>query len=112
MDDRMNFERHSLWDEAFMETSATAAQTAESVHGRTHARGEATSDMELSPTQLIAQILDVNPSATRTYLSQFTARELKNYLDHLDAMQRPRGPQSRWIRRGDSRAIVAREAAL
>lgn len=109
MDDRTNFERHSLWDDAFMESSAVSAPAT------THARA-ATSDspdeVELTQAQLIAQILDVNPSATRGYLSQFTVRELKNYLDHLDAMQRPRGPQSRWIRRGDSRAIVGREAPL
>lgn len=61
----------------------------------------------MSQTQAIEQIIALNPTATPMFLSQFRADELRSYLDHLLAAQRPRGREARWCRPEGPRAIVA-----
>jgi hypothetical protein len=58
----------------------------------------------------VERILALNPRADTGFLSQFGAKPLETYLAHLEAAQIPRGPQARWVRPGDSPAIVWREA--
>ena len=54
------------------------------------------------------QILEFNPSATLEFLSEFSDQDLSNYLNHLLWLQQPRTGQARWIRPGDSPAVMAR----
>ncbi len=70
----------------------------------------ASAEARLTREQMVERILDLNKSATPTFLERFEDRPLRNYLDHLVAASSPRGAQSRWIRRGDTPAIVSRES--
>lgn len=60
--------------------------------------------------RIVDEIVTVNPAATREFLAQFSTDRLRDYLDHLRSTDLPRGANSRWIRRGDSPAIVGRES--
>lgn len=60
--------------------------------------------------QLVELIVSLNPTATPAFLGQFEDGMLRGYLDHLTAVQEPRGRGARWLRPADSPAIVAREA--
>jgi hypothetical protein len=75
----------------------------------------ATSDLFAQPPahltrpQLIDRIIAINPSASEQFLARFEDRQLSGYLDHLHAVQEPRGgTAARWVRPADSPAIVAR----
>lgn len=63
----------------------------------------------LSGLQLVERIMDLNPSATESYLGTFSDRALTSYLAHLETVGQPRG--GRWERPGDTPAIVVRETA-
>jgi hypothetical protein len=56
--------------------------------------------------QLVEQIIQINPTATSSYLQQFARGELREYLEHLLSAQRPRGRDSIWVRRESAHAIV------
>ncbi len=60
----------------------------------------------LSREQVVDQILTINPSAGRGFLEQFGADGLGDYLDRLINASSPRGGESRFVRRGDTPAIV------
>ena len=60
----------------------------------------------LTREQLTEHIRALNPSAPVEWLEQFDEPALAHYLDHLHNAQEPRGPASRWVRRGETPAIV------
>lgn len=61
----------------------------------------------MSRAQVVERIITINPTASVEFLARFADRELKGYLDHLNAVQEPRGRSSaRWVRPADSPAIV------
>lgn len=68
----------------------------------------ASSDLSclLTEPQLVERILALNPSATEEYLQGFDRNALSIYLRHLLAALEPRGRQARWVRPGDTPAIV------
>jgi hypothetical protein len=79
--------------------------------GRTCEQPECSSlPSRLTREQVVSRIIHINPTATAKFLSRFREESLERYLDHLLVASQPRGPQSRWIRPGDSPAIVARES--
>ena len=59
---------------------------------------------------LMSQIITINPTASAAFLERFGTRDLEHYLRHLNAAQRPRGADARWVRPEGSRGIVHREA--
>jgi len=61
----------------------------------------------LTHAQAIERIIELNPTATPLFLSQFRAEELRSYLEHLLSAQSPRGREARWRRPEGTRAIVA-----
>lgn len=60
----------------------------------------------LTREQLVEQILAHNPSAASVALERFDGNALAVYLQHLLAAQTPRGRAARWLRPGDTPAIV------
>ncbi len=70
------------------------------------APGERSGAWRLSREQVVDQILTINPSAGRGFLEQFGADGLGEYLDRLIKARSPRGGESRFVRRGDTPAIV------
>ena len=64
--------------------------------------------MMMTKSQLINAIQQINPSARADFLRVFEQPALIAYLDHLQLTLEPRGRSSSWIRRGDTRAVVAR----
>lgn len=66
----------------------------------------------LSREQVIDEIIACNPTASAEFLCVFSEDRLRLYLDRLRSSQRSRGRESRWLRTGDSPAIVARERLL
>ncbi len=60
----------------------------------------------LSREQVMEQILSINPSAGRRFLEQFGRERLGDYLERLIRVRSPRGGESRFVRRGDTPAIV------
>jgi hypothetical protein len=64
----------------------------------------------LTREQVVDRIITINPTATTSFLERFNDRSLGMYLDHLVAASRPRGRGARWLRPGDSPAILARES--
>ena len=71
--------------------------------------GRTASARRLSHGQVIERILELNPTARTSFLNQFGDDELRSYLDHLTSAARPRGEESRWVRPGDTRAIMSCE---
>jgi len=67
--------------------------------------------LALERAQLVDRIIRVNPSACAEFLSTFSRAELACYLDRLDALETPRGPNARWVRTGESPAIVVQSRA-
>jgi hypothetical protein len=53
---------------------------------------------------MIEQIVRINASATADFLERFADRALQTYLDHLHAVQQPRGRRAIWVRPGDTAA--------
>lgn len=64
------------------------------------------SDSASERDRLVERIRQVNPSASLTYLAGFPAGALALYLEHLESAGEPRGRGARWVRPGDTRAIV------
>lgn len=58
---------------------------------------------------LIDEIRAHNPSASQAFLATFTKRDLEVYLEHLGNAKEPRGRSSRWLRPGDTPAMVLRQ---
>lgn len=63
-----------------------------------------------SRSQVMLQILELNPSATPSFLMRFDLAHLAEYLDHLSLGLSPRGKESVWVRRGLTRAICSCES--
>lgn len=59
---------------------------------------------------LMGQIIELNPTATAAFLMRFTEDSLRNYLERLMMSFQPRGRDSRWVRTGETPAIVAHES--
>ena len=79
--------------------------------GRTCEQPECSSSpSRLSREQVVDRIIHINPTATAKFLSRFDEDSLERYLEHLAIASQPRGGHSRWLRPGDSPAIVARES--
>lgn len=57
--------------------------------------------------QLMERIMELNVTAREEYLEDFSDDSLARYLEHLESMGSPRG--ARWVRPGDSPAIMVRE---
>lgn len=66
----------------------------------------------LTKAQIIDAIQQINHTARTEWLGLFDISALKRYLDHLQLTLEPRGPRSAWVRQGDTKAIVTREAAI
>ncbi len=62
----------------------------------------------MSKQQLIEAIRKHNHSATQDFLMGFNEDALNNYLNHLEYRRRPRNSNSRWIRPGETPAVVMR----
>jgi hypothetical protein len=62
----------------------------------------------LTREQVVDRIISINPTATAQFLERFTESSLGMYLDHLIVASGPRGGHSRWLRPGDSPAIMGR----
>jgi hypothetical protein len=75
------------------------------------AQAKTSAEPRLTRQQTVERILQINPTATSTFLERFDDRPLRHYLDHLVSASSPRGAESRWMRPGDSPAIVTRESA-
>ena len=69
-----------------------------------------TSDESLSKEQIVDRIIVINPTATGAFLDQFAEPELRSYLEHLDASQRPRGRDATWSRPPNTPAVTVRRA--
>jgi hypothetical protein len=65
----------------------------------------------LSRTQVVDEIIEINPSATASFLAQFDDELLRKYLDHLHYTQGPRGSGS-WDRPNDAPAIMVRRRVV
>jgi len=61
---------------------------------------------EFTTPQLVNQIIQINPTATTSYLQQFGRGELREYLEHLLFAQRPRGRDSIWTRPAEGHGII------
>lgn len=59
--------------------------------------------------RLIDQIITINPTAAREYLDQFKDQSLKYYLNHLHALQEPRGRMAWWLRPAETAAATGRD---
>ncbi len=58
---------------------------------------------------IISAIQQLNRSATREWLEMFATTALRQYLDHLEVTLEPRGSGSRWVRAGETPAVVTRD---
>ena len=65
----------------------------------------------MSRDRIIIEIMELNPSASREFLSLFDEASLSRYRDHLIHATRPRVGAAGWIRPADSRAVICRTSA-
>lgn len=72
------------------------------------ALGEAPDPIAAGRAQLVASILERNPSASLEFLGRFPEPALKDYLEHLELIAEPRQRGKGWVRRGGTPAIVTR----
>jgi hypothetical protein len=70
------------------------------------------SSSRLTREQVVDRILTMNPTATTDFLGDFPESSLLAYLEHLLAASQPRGRSARWVRPGDSPAIVGRRSRV
>ena len=68
------------------------------------------SSIRLTREQMVARIMDMNTTASEEFLGRFRDRDLREYMDHLNAAQVPRGAGARWARRDSTPGIVSRHA--
>ena len=64
-----------------------------------------------SRDRIIIEIMELNSTASRGFLSLFDEKALGQYRDHLIHATRPRGGASGWIRSAEARAVVCRTSA-
>lgn len=63
----------------------------------------------MTRSQVVERIISINPTASVEFLARFQDRALRGYLEHLHAVQEPRGrATARWVRPADSPAIMSR----
>lgn len=62
----------------------------------------------MSKLEIIEAIRLKNRTADQAFLVAFDTRTLASYLKRLTTIQGRRGPSSRWIRQGDTAAVVTR----
>ena len=62
----------------------------------------------MSKLQIIEAIRHCNRTADQDFLISFDERALSSYLERLTTIKDRRGRDSRWVRRGDTPAIVTR----
>ncbi|MHC5026841.1 MAG: hypothetical protein ACYTGR_08805 [Planctomycetota bacterium] len=62
----------------------------------------------LDKKTLITHIQSINRSARPEWLDRFTTPDLRQYLDHLQHAQEPRGATSRWARSSGAAASTRR----
>lgn len=67
--------------------------------------------LDAARAALVAQILELNPSASKAFLASFRESALRNYLEHLRSAQIPRGRDARWVRPDETAAVMCRERA-
>ena len=60
----------------------------------------------MSKYRLIEAICHHNRTANPAYLEQFQEGQLENYLRRLCCLNGIRGRQSRWVREGETTAVV------
>ncbi len=58
---------------------------------------------------LIRQVLEMNARVSAEYLAEFSVSELRAYRDRLTIAEAT-GPDSRWVRPENTRAVTARSA--
>lgn len=67
----------------------------------------------LTSGQLIERILEINTTASESFLRGFTERRLRDYLDHLRWAHAPRDRRPRerrpWVQRHDMAAMTVHE---
>ena len=59
--------------------------------------------------RLIERIIEMNPTVNKDFLAAFDRDALHRYLERLVALAEPRGRMARWIRTGETPAILGRE---
>ncbi len=64
----------------------------------------------MSKEQMIREIVHINRSAIAEFLDSFAETELDSYLRRLTQVRNHRGPESRWVREGDTHAVVTLHA--
>ncbi len=62
----------------------------------------------MSKLQIIEAIRNRNRTANQEFLISFDERALANYLERLTTINGQRGRGSRWVRQGDTPAVVTR----
>jgi len=66
----------------------------------------------LSSEQLMERIQRINPTARTEFLTRFRPAALSLYLDHLLTVKTsPRGAEARWVRPGETAAMMVRVPA-
>lgn len=63
----------------------------------------------MSKHEIIEAIRQVNRTANPEYLVRFEQRALESYLRRLTTVLNRRGRDSRWVREGDTHAVVTVE---
>lgn len=63
----------------------------------------------LTKAYLIDSVIELNPSVRRAWLAQFSAGEVREYLDRLRFAAEPRGASSVWVRPAPVPADAAHE---
>lgn len=66
--------------------------------------------VSLSREQILDAILSINHTAPVEFLSSFSDRALRLYMEHLQAAAVPRGRHARWVRPSESRAVCVHES--
>jgi hypothetical protein len=64
----------------------------------------------MNKEQLIMAIRSVNHSVRREFLDGFQEADLEKYLRRLTNLLGHRGPESIWVRDGDTHAVVCNAA--
>jgi len=64
-------------------------------------------EIALQRTRLVEEIRELSPTAPAGYLLRFNDRALEDYLRHLRSAAEPRGRAARWLRPGDTPAIMS-----
>ena len=62
----------------------------------------------MSKYEMIDQIRRVNRTVNETFLLEFNEDQLESYMLRLTRLQDHRGSGTRWVRSGDTMAVVTR----